>query len=114
MRNLFLAGILMVFMPITAAMAEELETAACVQKPDSFRGVIVSKIVPDHHQNGRKWCYVFTADNTVNAWLDELQAISCAQAVENFTKARKQKLFQWLEGGSNPMFTDRVERSHLK
>ena len=111
MRNFFLTGILMVFMLTTIASAEELETAACVQKPDSFKGVIISKIVPDHHQKGRKWCYVFTADNTVNAWLDELQPISCAQAVEHFTKARKRRLFQWLNGGSNPMFTDTVERS---
>ncbi len=105
----YLSLIALILMLATVAMADELDTAACVQKPDFFKGVIVSKIVADHHYKGRKWCYVFAENNTVNAWLDELQAISCADAVENFTKQRKQKLFQWLDGGPNPMFVDTVE-----
>ncbi|HIJ56325.1 MAG TPA: hypothetical protein HPQ03_09385 [Deltaproteobacteria bacterium] len=107
----YLTVITLILVLVAAAMADELDTAACVQKLDFFRGVIVSKIVADHHYKGRKWCYVFTENNTVNAWLDELQAISCADAVENFTKRRKQKLFQWMGGGPNPMFTDTVDRS---
>ena len=107
MRYLSLIALILVL--ATAAVADEIDTAACVQKPDFFKGVIVSKIVADHHYKGRKWCYVFTENNTGFAWLDELQAISCADAVENFTKRRKQKLFQWLDGGPNPMFMDTVE-----
>ena len=108
-RLLLLAAIMFLF--TTAANADELDTASCVQKPDFFKGVIVSKIVSDHHHKGRKWCYVYTGNNTVNAWLDELHAIPCAEAVENFTRKRKQNLFQWLDGGPNPMLTDTVDRS---
>ena len=109
MRYFFLITAIMMLTSIV--MGDELETAACVQKPDFFKGVIVSKIVADDHHKGRKWCYVFTENNTVNAWLDDLQVISCAEAVEKFSKQRKRILFQWLGGGPNPMFTDTVERS---
>ena len=108
-RHLLSVAICLMF--TTAAAADELDTASCVQKPDFFKGVIVSKIVSDHHHKGRKWCYVYTENNTVNAWVDELQSISCADAVEKFTKKRKQKLFQWLDGGPNPMLLDTVDRS---
>lgn len=85
----FLLSAAVWFMFTTAANADELDTASCVQKTDFFKGVIVSKIVSDHHHKGRKWCYVYTENNTVNAWLDELQAISCAEAVEEFTQKKK-------------------------
>ena len=107
----YLSLITLVFMLATSAAADELDTASCVQKPGFFKGVIVSKIVTDHHHKDRKWCYVYTENDTVNAWVDELQAISCADAVENFSKQRKRKLFQWLDGGPNPMFSDTVDRS---
>lgn len=86
-------------------LAEEIHTATCVESID-FKGVVVSKIITPRNTDKGKWCFIYTATGLETTDIKDLKAIPCYDFVDKFPEERRQVLWDWLEGGINPMLLD--------
>lgn len=89
-----------------SAKSDEIDTLTCV-KCKKFVGVVTSKVITQ--QDDKQWVFVYTPNGFETMFINELEAIACQKILDQFSKAQKKLLSDWLDGGKNPMMIIEID-----